>query len=76
VLYTPAPRHDAGQLAVDLDRSFRKEIGLTVTQFVVSDQVENGVIDLRPIPAQPEPANGWRSGSRVRIWRHPPGRAP
>jgi phenylacetate-CoA ligase len=75
VMYVPAPNRDAGQLAVDLDRAFRKDIGLSVTQFVLSEKVEDGVVDLRPVPAEPIGADGWaKSGGRIRLWRHPPGR--
>lgn len=72
VLYTPVSDLDAGQVAVDLDRACRKEMGLAVTQFVLSDHLENGVVDLRPISAEPtRPPNGSSRGSRIRLWRQP-----
>lgn len=75
VLFDPKGRKDPGQVAAELDRVFRTEIGFSPTQFVLSDRAKGGVVDLRPVPVEAGSvmvAAGWHEDSpRVRLWRTP-----
>lgn len=46
VLFKPREGSDAAEVALEIDRAFRVEIGLTPTQLVLSDR-SGGVVDLR-----------------------------
>ena len=75
VLFDPKGNKDPGQVAAELDRVFRTEIGFSPTQFVLSDRAKGGVVDLRPIPVTSESITvsaGWQEDSpTVRLWRTP-----
>ena len=75
VLFDPKGKKDPGQVAAELDRVFRTEIGFSPTQFVLSDRAKGGVVDLRPIPVEAGSvlvSAGWHEDSpRVRLWRTP-----
>ncbi|MGH2812962.1 MAG: phenylacetate--CoA ligase family protein [Actinomycetota bacterium] len=72
VMFRPARGRDPGELAVELDRALRTEVGIAATQFVLGETFEEGVADLRPVPAGPVRPEG--EGGTVRLWRSPPGR--
>lgn len=67
VLYSPEQGADAGALAVELNESLVSSIGISVTQFVLSDRAKTGVVDLRPVPVDRPTPSG--EPSRVRLWR-------
>ncbi|HVF11978.1 MAG TPA: AMP-binding protein [Actinomycetota bacterium] len=73
VLFEPRSNVDASALVVDLDQSFRSEIGFSPTQFVLSDRAKGGVVDLRPIlvNGQPNSTIGGEETPLVRLWRTP-----
>lgn len=74
VLYKPRANADPARVAIELNKSFRQELGICATQFVVSDRAAGGVVDLRPLLVEAASAGtpaSDKDAPLVRLWRTP-----